>query len=363
MKDPAQIEASIERYRRGFWNKESVDRPPVGIAADRTWLPINYLKKPFAREQLLPSDVTRDLVRTDYEDSFAERAVKSDDWLPYAAAWRAVPWLEAICGCPVRYSSGSLAPHRYVETTARLREIDIPANRQWLELLRRQTAELVETARTDCWVSPSILRGPSDVLAAMRGLNDFFLDLYDDPQALAAAAARINKLHLDVLDMHFSSVRPKFGGYGHIFGYWAPGPTTVIQEDALGMCSPSVYRDLFMEHNSEIAERLAPYVLFHLHSTGYRHYRHVLEIPKLAGLQVTVEANGPSLSDLAPVLREILERSRLILFVDSHFDQLQAVISRLPKEGFYLMVSDKFVPTEEDFRRFLAVNWTGRAVD
>jgi hypothetical protein len=269
MKSQAQLEASIERFRRGFWDRKTIDRPPVGVAPDRSWLPINYLKEPLLRGEVLPTDVTRDRVRTDYEDYAARRAVKSDD---------------------------------------------------------------------------------------------FFLDLSDDPQGVADAAARVNELHRDVLDMHFSLVREKLGGYGHIFGYWAPQVTTVIQEDAMGMCSPSCYRDLFMPYNAAIVEQLGPGVFFHLHSTGYRHYRHLLDIPRLAGLQMTVEANGPQLLDLIPVLREILERTRLILFVDSHFDQLQATTRQLPAEGLYLMVSDKFVSTDGDFKELLAANWSGKRV-
>lgn len=125
----------------------------------------------------------------------------------------------------------------------------------------------------------------------------------------------------------------------------------------MGLCAPKFYRDLFFRHNAEIVERLGACVFFHLHSTGYRHYRHVLEIPGLAGLEITVEANGPTLDALLPALREILERSRLILMIDGHFDELPAALRRLPKEGLYLMVSDKFIPTEDAFRRFAAANW------
>jgi hypothetical protein len=39
------------------------------------------------------------------------------------------------------------------------------------------------------------------------------------------------------VDLHYSLLRPKLAGFGHIFGYWAPGKTVVIQEDAMGMCS------------------------------------------------------------------------------------------------------------------------------
>lgn len=347
---------SIDRFRRGFWAKETLDRPPVGIAADRAWQPIGYLKAALA-DEIRPSQVSRGLYRTDYEDAFAHRSVVSDDFMPFVAAWRAVPWLEAMCGCPVRSAAGSLAPGPIVASVEEWRERAIPESAAWRERLQYLTAELTASAPEDCWVSPTILRGVSDVLGAMRGLNDFFLDLHDKPAALVEAGERINRLHLDVLKMHFSLVRPKMEGYGHIFGYWAPGPTTVIQEDALGMCGPSAYRDLFEGFSADIVRRMGEYVLFHLHSTGYRHWRHVLEVPGMAGLELTVETNGPALLDMVGDLRKMLERSRLILMIDGWFEQLRPALRQLPKEGLYLLVSDKFIATEREFVELVGGAW------
>ncbi|MCC7175965.1 MAG: hypothetical protein IT159_12280 [Bryobacterales bacterium] len=353
MKSPGQLSESIERFRSGFWRREAVDRPPVSVIPAGAWLPIRLAREPIGRPRLLPEDVSERLARTDYEQSARERRVESDDFIPYAAAWRAIPWLEAMCGCPVRTSAGSLAPAPCVESPEDLEEAAVPADSGWVEALRRETARLCAAAPEDCWVSPTILRGASDVLAAMCGLDRFFLALHDNRPAVARAAARVNALHMNVLDTHFSLVQPRLGGHGHIFGFWAPGPATVIQEDALGMCSPAVYRDEFMPLSAQLVERLGRYVLFHLHSTGYRHYRHVLDVPGLAGLEITVEANGPPLRDMAPALGEILNRSRLILSVDGYFEQLPEVLRRLPRDGLYLIVSGEFVRSETEFKNLL----------
>lgn len=349
MKTPEQLAASIERFREGFWGRRSIGRPPIGVGADRAWQPIGYLRAPLPEGDLAPSAVNHSLVRTDYEDAFAARPVTRDDWMPYCAAWRGVPWIEAMCGCPVRASSGSLAPGHCLAGAGDWRDAKVPAKPEWTERLRLLTEELVATAPADCWVSTTILRGISDVLGAMRGISDFYLDLHDDPEPLLEAGARITQLHQDLLDLHFSLVPPKLGGYGHIFGYWAPGRTTVIQEDAMGLCSPAVYRDRFREFGAAIVRHLGAYVIFHLHSTGFRHYRDVLEIPGIAGLQITVELNGPPLIDMVPALRFMLERSRLILMVDAWHEQLREVLPKLPREGLYLMVSDRFIRSDAEF--------------
>lgn len=362
MKSEEQLLASIDRYRRVFWARERAGRPPVGIVPARTWLPIGYLKRAFGRSHVAPADLTPDLVRTDYEDAAIGRTVTGDDWLPYSAAWRAVPWLEAICGCRVRYATGSLAPEPCAASVEALSELTGqagPADPAWHACLWEQTAALLRRAPADCFVCPSILRGPSDVLAAMRGLTAFYLDLHDDPRAVARAAEQVNRLLIDTLARHFALVPPRLGGYGNIYGHWAPGRSYVIQEDVLGMVAPRVYRDIFMPLNAAVVEWLGPHTLFHLHSSGLRHFRHVLDIPGLAGLEITVEAVGPTLADLAPILREILERSRLMLFVDEHFEQLPDVLRSIPHDGLYLIISDKYIRDEAERRAFVAAQWPG----
>ena len=258
---------------------------------------------------------------------------------------------------PVRYSSGSLAPAHFVATAANLADVRIPADNGWFGCMRQQTQRLAAEAPADCWISPSILRGPSDVIAAMRGQSDFFCDLCDHPRLIGEIAGRVNRLLLDALDMHFAGVLPKQGGYGHIFGYWAPEKTTVLQEDVMGMCSPATYRDIFLEHNAEVVRRLGGHVLFHLHSIACRHWRDVLGIPGLAGLEITVESKGPSLLEMVPLFQEILSRSRLILFVDHGFEQLSEALCRLPTEGLYVILPDDVISSDGQFRQFVAANW------
>jgi hypothetical protein len=114
----------------------------------------------------------------------------------------------------------------------------------------------------------------------------------------------------------------------------------------MGLCAPEVYRDHFMGADARAVERLGPYTRFHMHTAGYKHFRHVLQIPGLVGLQLTVEANGPWLFDLTPVFREVLEQTRLIVFVNAQVEDLPAVLRQIPHEGLYLMVTDKFVPDQ-----------------
>jgi hypothetical protein len=357
MKSHAQVLESIQRFQESFWDGKSTGRPPVGIYDEGIYLPINFLRQPYTRSTVCPEDVTGDLVATEYEYSFANRAVSCDDYMAFAAPWRGIPWLEAACGCPVRYSEGSLAPAHFVESVEELAQLPLPAPNGWLDCLRRETQRVDAQAPPDCWVSPSILRGPSDALAAMRGMTGFFLDLHDNPQAVEKAASRVNQVLMMEIDTHYSFVQPKLGGFVQIMGHWAPGKTVMLQEDVLGMCSPDAYRDIFRQFNTAIVNHLGSCVLFHFHSTGFKHYPHVMSIPGIAGLEMTLETIGPTLRDLVPVLREILEHTRLILQVTTGFEYLPEALCKLPREGLYLVISSQYIPTNEAFREFVRANF------
>ena len=357
MRTESQLLESIQRFQTNFWNKERADRPPVGVFDERVYMPINFLREPFTRATVTPEDVTEERVMTEYEYTFSHRSVSCDDFMAFSAPWRGVPWLEACCSCPVRFSEGSLAPGHFVDAPDKFAELQIPASNGWFERMRQETERLQAQQPADCWISPSILRGNSDVVSAMRGLKEFYMDLHDDPKSVVDAAARVNALMIKSLDMHYSIVKPKLGGYGHIFGYWAPGKTIVIQEDVLGMCSPKTYRDLFMQNNVELVRHMGNHVMFHLHSTGFQHYKHILDIPGMGGIEMVLESIGPTAVDLVPVFREILEKSRLMLHVSTGFEALREALPKLPKEGLYVAIADKFIPNDGEFADFTNAMW------
>jgi len=123
------------------------------------------------------------------------------------------------------------------------------------------------------------------------------------------------------------------------------------------MAGPEKYREIFRQYNADVVKHLGDYVLFHLHSTGMGHWRDVVSIPGLGGLEITVEKNGPSLMELLELLREVAESSRLILYVEGYFDELAGVLKKLPKAGLYLILPDSFVGSDEQFGQFVRGIW------
>ena len=188
-------------------------------------------------------------------------------------------------------------------------------------------------------------------------MDNFFIDLVINPEIIDRAVSYLADLTIKVIEKHFSIVKPHFEGYGHIYGYWAPEKTIVFQEDALGMVNPEIFREIFLNSNSMLVSHLGGNAFFHLHSTGFAHYKHVLGIKGLSGIEFTVEQNGPPLTGLVTVFREILEETRLILFVDAYFEQLNEVLKQLPTDGLYVLIPGRSIGTEQEFNGFIYSNW------
>ena len=146
-----QLQESIGRFRASFWDRIETDRPPVGIVDPNVWLPIQYLRHAPDQTEIKPEFVIPALVKNDYEHVFANRTYMGDDLIPFAAPWRGIPWLEAMCGCSVQYASGSLAPKAWIPTCAQLQDMPIPADTHWLTCMRCQLDELRADLPEDCW--------------------------------------------------------------------------------------------------------------------------------------------------------------------------------------------------------------------
>jgi len=91
----------------------------------------------------------------------------------------------------VRFSEGSLAPAHFLETPDDFADLPFPLPTGGLNACGKR--------RNDCRCSRPLIAGsvlhPARVLrcpVCHTGLKEFYLDLHDNPQAIADAAVRVN---------------------------------------------------------------------------------------------------------------------------------------------------------------------------
>ena len=113
------------------------------------------------------------------------------DYLFVGSAFPHFPWMEAIVGCPVVFSGAAFFAEPYVDDwqgwRAPVKPLETPWGQKLLELLQA----VAEHARGTYPVGATLMRGPSDMLAAMRGPSRFPLDLFDCPDATQTSVALV----------------------------------------------------------------------------------------------------------------------------------------------------------------------------
>jgi hypothetical protein len=82
-----------------------------------------------------------------------------------------------------------------------------------------------------------------------------------------------------------------------------------------------------------------------------------MNLPGIAGLQMSMESIGPTLLDMIPVFQQILGKTRLMLQVCSGFEYLPEALRKLPHDGLYVIIPSRYIPTDAAFRELIRANF------
>jgi hypothetical protein len=283
-----------------------------------------------------------------YEETFQHTGLYWGDLVWWASPLNGFPWVEAIAGCPVEASriAGSVwaNPHprlRHGLTDEAIEQVlaDLtynPAN-PWLQKLIECTRGLVEHAAGRFPVCPGIMRGASDLVAALLGSEAFCLALYDYPQAVAVLAEAGVSLWLQVIAAQLECIPPFAGGYVNA-GLWAPAPCPVYQEDASVLISERAFRHFFLAAGQQVWKEY-PYGILHLHSGGLQVVPALLEGSSPPVVEINIDPGGPDLDRLLPIFAEIQRHTRLEVLGTQ--EQIERCIRELSAVGTAYLVLEE----------------------
>ena len=267
----------------------------------------------------------------------AQPGVLDGDLFAVIGAPRALPWMEAIAGCPVLLSveAGTVTAKAALAPDAPLAAPQPAA--AWQDLLERYTRALaVADVRAGLPMAHTLLRGPSDVLMAMLGAQRFCLELVDHPAEMMRLTEHCASLWIETLKSQYRALPPFAGGYfAGVLGLWAPGPGAVFQEDATSFISARAYRRFFMPSDEAIADAF-DFSLIHLHSTGLHILEAVLEIAALDAINIVVDPSGPTLPELLPVFRKVQARKALHVHGTFSEAEVETLAGQLDPAGLCL---------------------------
>jgi hypothetical protein len=212
------------------------------------------------------------------------------DLLPLSQPFFKVPWLEAMLGCPIKMTEGQIWVERYQGDVDRLSRRGVYVeDSPWFELYVAFLRVLRERLAGQFPVSPNtLLRGPSDLVANLMGVQEACVGWIEQPDLMARLMRVCTDANLALIEIGNQSFTPVAGGCVSGFGIWSPAPVVRMQADHSSLLSPGMYERQILPYDLEVV-RAAPVCMFHIHNNGLHVAPHLVHITELDVVQVVVD--------------------------------------------------------------------------
>lgn len=353
----------IESHRK-FLNRQNVDRPMIGCI--RGWE--NLSRYTDETESFFPvgavniRDLSCDRFLPVYQ-AYAMTLDEPDDIFRTLEPLPFFPWTEAAIGCPVNYTgknfwSSSLIDlksesesKKLIDMMQRIPEQSQPLLKTYGEFLDF----LIEHFGDRHPIGQSILRGPLDMAAAAFGDENLLYQFFDQPELIKEFLSIAAEIFLSFINVQNQKLQPLNDGY--VIGtyyIWTPGKNIRLQEDAMAMLSPDLYREFIHPLDCQIASS-AEYTLFHLHATGLHLLDFILQNEGITIVQVSKD-EGVQLKAILSNLQKIQDHEKCLLLKGrfSH-DELEVIGSALDVRGLVIQAVVLNPQEAEDILSFFSM--------
>ncbi|MDR1933818.1 MAG: hypothetical protein LBQ57_13460 [Spirochaetales bacterium] len=334
--DPAKIEG----YKK-FWRRDRVKRPLVGFSL-KSWFPLDEFTASASwkkDEALRPEMIIPEEFLDDQEKLLKEGDVMDDDILRGASASQAVFWADGVLGCSMRVLPGNIAAESRNLSWEEIDKIGFDRGSPWYKKYLEFTSALVERSKGRYPVSPSCLNGPLDYVVSLRGHEQTAVDLMLDPEPAASLLERMGSFFIAFAKETWQRIPLFYGGwYDAQYNIWAPETIVRLQEDAIAVLSPDLYKKYVRPVDERISADFGS-AFIHLHATSMIVLDQMLEIPTLRCFQINNDVGGPPVSWLIPYLRQVQKADKPLVIRGSFTpDELRLLVDSLEPAGLYLYI-------------------------
>lgn len=333
----------VEQYKKkhlDFWNLTEVQSPLIGFTVGTGsdswsyWQDNKAVRNLLSKKQIFPQDIIPEDFVADQLKYLESTQNLEDDICRTAMPLASMPWMEAILGCPIIASGVNMKSMKILDNAASLNPQPFNRDNPWVQCYL-QFIEVYNQKFGDHFpVAQSIIRGPSDLAAALLGAEEATMALATEPEEMQRLLDYVTDQLAEFLHLQLKHL-PQFKG-GYVIGQydiWAPEPAIRFQEDFSVMYSPQLYTDYLQTRDEKLAE-IAKYNLIHLHSSSLFLIDQFLEIQNIRAFQVTKDPGGARLADMMPALQKI-QKAGKPLIVKGQFDEadLDLIRSSLSAQG------------------------------
>lgn len=307
------IEEKIEGYKK-FWRREKVKRPLIGYDIGG-YHPLKRFKalRKLRGKYLLPDFLNVSDYLDDYRHFYQQSIEVNDDLIKGVTPIPALPWMEAMLGCPIMVSGETIWAEERKASWEELHDLSLTDDNGWLIKYLEFLAKLSEDAKGEYPVGTSVLRGVTDLIGVLRGYSEALIDCMERPDKVKALANRCTEAIMKANNKQYEVIKPFHGGYFiEQFSVWAPDKIVRMQNDATGVYSPHLYKDLIQEFDQMIASSF-PYALIHLHPTSFFLLDSFLEIEEINLFEMNKDVGGLSTEEMIPYLKKVQDKDRCLL--------------------------------------------------
>jgi 5-methyltetrahydrofolate--homocysteine methyltransferase len=337
---PSSLEEKIKKYL-AFWNNDPVERPIVGFSLGGWFSFQSYgaIQKYRGAERLTPDMLSPEGTFDDYDRIVVPFEEIEDDVIHSVAPFPAFPWLEAMLGIPTRVGNESIWAKEggfdYRETGKLNLSKDNPWRKKYLEFV----SALQDRYGDRYPVGQPILRGTSDMVAALRGSQQMIFDLYDHPQEFQSLARACTDFFIGLVKDQLAITRPFHGGYEvESFTLWAPGGIVRMQEDASALFSPDLYVKYLQEEDRRIASAF-PYDVIHLHSSSLHLLDRFVDVAPQKCIEINKDQGGWGVPRMLPLFKMVQSRGKkLIVRGKLDLADLELLRKGLSPRGLFLQI-------------------------
>ena len=346
--DPVKIEG----YKK-FWRRDAVKRPLVGFSF-KSWLPLYEYNASAGwptDTYLTPDMVIPEDFLEDQEKLLVEGESMDDDILRGASAIQSLFWGDGILGCKMRILPGTVVAQPLNLEWPEINKIVFDREAPWYKKYISFTQALVARSAGRFPVSHGSLNGPIDYAVSLRGHEQIVVDLMLEPDPAVSLIKRMGNYFMDLTREVWKHI-PLFheGYYDAQYNLWAPSPICRLQEDAIAVLSPDLYRK-YLRPVDELICSSYNSSFIHLHATSMIVLDEMLEISSLKCYEVNNDVGGPPVSWLVPYLQKI-QKAKKSLLVRGSFtpDEMRLITDSLDPAGLYLYIMVKDMKEVESLR-------------
>jgi hypothetical protein len=335
------IDARIEAHKK-FWKHEKNAKPLVSFRMGKYFIATHYR----AAEKLLVKGtrinagmIDVDSFMEDYERKYNEVTALNQSGFWTAEPYAGIPWMEAFWGGEIIGTGESFMSQPLVKEAGDLEKLQFSMDNPWVAKYFEFVKKLNDLSQGRFPVGAPILRGQGDTVGALMGQTEFVYALYEEPDIIKKTLRKVVDSFLCIYSEMHRLNKPFHGGSSMGFYHvWTPEESLWFQEDIGALLSPELYREFFLENERYFCGKYK-YTMMHLHPSSFHLLDDIMSNENLKALEVNKDVGGPSIKQMLPQFKKILEKKRgLVIWGDLIEEEIQLIFDNLPMEGVFFNI-------------------------